>query len=277
MSTRQAMQSVASLATGWIVWCWVILWCGNSFLMSVPKYSIITVCLNAKDGLKRTLHSIEQQIFDNFEWIIVDGGSTDGTVDIVRDHPCVNHLISEPDEGIYDAMNKGIKISSGEYLLFLNAGDWLYNKKTLSDVEEHLKTDIVTGNLAVIDNSGVISLRKYDACKIDKKYLYNKTLPHQSTFIKKNLFYEYGLYCNEFKIKGDHDFFARVFSREISFSFSSVCIAFFCLDGLSFRMKKSRLFNHELVLVRKRNFKPLYRGYRGAKEIVWLINNFLKG
>lgn len=86
--------------------------------MSVPRYSIITVCLNAKEGLERTLRSIEEQTFNNFEWIVIDGGSTDGTVELIQNYSCIKRLISEPDEGIYDAMNKGIEISSGEYLFF---------------------------------------------------------------------------------------------------------------------------------------------------------------
>ena len=227
--------------------------------MSIPRYSIITVCLNANEALRQTLHSIEQQTFKDFEWIVVDGGSTDGTVELIQNHSCVNRLISEPDEGIYDAMNKGLEISSGEYVFFLNAGDWLYSNETLSDAEQHLKTDIVIGNLAVVDKCGFISLRRYETYGINKKYIYSKTLPHQSTFIKKKLFLTYGLYCKSFKIKGDHDFFARIITKGASFSFLPICITFFPLNGLSFQMKKSELLKNELMLVRKRNYSIAYR------------------
>jgi glycosyltransferase involved in cell wall biosynthesis len=244
--------------------------------MSIPKYSIITVCLNAKNGLIQTFHSIEQQVFDNFEWIVVDGGSADGTVDAVRDYPRVNHLISEPDEGIYDAMNKGIKVSSGEYLLFLNAGDWLYSKETLLDMEKKLITPVVIGNLAVVDRTGFISLRKYETYRINRDYIYNKTLPHQSAFIKKDLFLKYGLYCKDFKIKGDHDFFARIARKKIDFSYPGIFVSYYPLDGISSHFKQSKISKNELELVRKRNFSIIYRVNMHIRSVIFYLISKIK-
>ncbi|MGX9728407.1 MAG: glycosyltransferase family 2 protein [Candidatus Electronema sp. VV] len=227
--------------------------------MCTPRYSIITVCLNAKDGLKKTLHSIEQQTFNNFEWIVIDGNSTDGTVELLRNHPRVNKLISEPDEGIYDAMNKGIAISSGEYLLFLNAGDWLFSKETLTDIEEYLITPIVIGNLVVVYPSGVVSLRKHEYYGINRKYIYNRTLPHQATFIKRDIFFKYGFYFKDFKIKGDHDFFARIAKKRVDFSCCKIFVSYYPLNGISYFLKQSEISEKELELVRKRNFSVYYR------------------
>ena len=226
--------------------------------MNAPCYSIITVCLNAKEDLKKTLQSIEQQTFENFEWIIVDGGSIDGTIELIQTHPRVNKLISEPDEGIYDAMNKGINVASGEYLLFLNAGDWLYRKETLSQVEKNLQDDLVVGNMMVI-KYGKMILKEYKKFGINKNYLYYRSFPHQSTFIKNKLFDKYGLYNTDFKICGDYDFFTRLFRNNVSFSFLNFCVSVFPVNGLSFQMKNSKLLKREISMVRKNNFDLLFR------------------
>ena len=100
--------------------------------MSFPL-SIITVCLNDRIGFDRTAKSIALQSDQDFEWIVVDGNSTDGTADLFEGYSDrINHLISEPDDGIYDAMNKGIVLASGKYCLFLNAGDTLYDLKVIA-------------------------------------------------------------------------------------------------------------------------------------------------
>jgi glycosyltransferase involved in cell wall biosynthesis len=229
----------------------------------LPRYSIITVCLNAKEDLKKTLHSIEKQTFHNFEWIVIDGKSTDGTVDILRHHPLVAYLLSEPDDGIYDAMNKGIKLATGDYFLFLNAGDSLYNKTTLQDVDKHLTGDLVIGCMMCIlfdkNKQKKNSLRRFYDRDIGKEYLYNRTLPHQSTFVKREIFDKYGGYCKTFKIKGDHDFFSRIIVRGVKFSFLSFCVAIYPLNGVSHQMKKSKLVCDELCLVRRRNYSMAYR------------------
>jgi len=226
--------------------------------MSIPRYSIITVCLNAKEALAITLHSIEQQTFKNFEWIIIDGKSADGTIDIVQDHHCVTHLVSESDKGIYDAMNKGVNLANGEYLLFLNAGDWLYCNNTLQNVDSRLDNQLVVGDIAVVKDKKTY-IKEYGKFGINKRYCYTKSFPHQSTFIKKCLFDKYGYYCEEFKIRGDHDLFARFMMKNVPFSFLNFCISVFPLNGISFQMKKSKLLHDELLLVRTRNFSIIYR------------------
>lgn len=233
--------------------------------MGTPRYSIITVCLNAKEELKKTLSSIEQQTYRNFEWIIIDGQSKDGTVDVVRNHPCVTHLVSEPDEGIYDAMNKGGRLATGDYLLFLNAGDWLSSNSVLQKVDDHLNNDfhlsndLLIGDLMVINRHGESDQRRYKQRGIGKEYFYSQTLPHPATFIKRKIFERYGGYCEKFTIRGDHDFFARLAVNGVSFSFLPICISTFPLNGLSSKMKHSDLLKDELTIVRKRNFSIIYR------------------
>ena len=97
--------------------------------------TIITVCFNIKDEIERTCQSIVNQTWQNFEWIVIDGGSTDGTVDILKKYSDrINILVSEPDKGIYNAMNKGIKLSHGEWLNFMNGGDRFTSNDVLKEV-----------------------------------------------------------------------------------------------------------------------------------------------
>lgn len=103
--------------------------------MHTPQISIITVTYNAAQVLEQTIQSIIQQIFTDYEYIIIDGGSTDGTLDIIRQHANnITYWCSEPDEGLYDAMNKGMKAAKGKYVWFMNAGDEVYSPATLSSI-----------------------------------------------------------------------------------------------------------------------------------------------
>ena len=97
-----------------------------------PLISIITINFNDKIGLQRTFDSVFAQDFNDFEYIVIDGGSNDGSKELIEENTDkISYWISEPDKGIYNAMNKGIKVANGEYLLFLNSGDKFYNKKSL--------------------------------------------------------------------------------------------------------------------------------------------------
>lgn len=115
--------------------------------MEEVKISVITVCYNAVDTLEKTIQSVLEQTYHNIEYIIIDGGSTDGTVEII--HRYVDYLaywVSEPDRGIYDAMNKGIERATGEWVNFMNAGDYFYNYDVISNVFKVLqKADVMTG------------------------------------------------------------------------------------------------------------------------------------
>lgn len=124
-----------------------------------PKFSIITVTYNAEKVLEDTIQSIVTQSYKNVEYIIVDGGSTDGTLAIVnkyREH--IHTVVSEPDKGLYDAMNKGIKLATGDYLCFLNAGDGLHEDDTLLQIAHSLTRtilpDVIYGETDIVDSEG---------------------------------------------------------------------------------------------------------------------------
>lgn len=223
--------------------------------------SIITVCLNAGNSIEQTAASISQQTDRDFEWIVIDGGSTDGTVEFLQGLTGLDHCISEKDAGIYDAMNKGIGLSRGSYCLFLNAGDSLYDQYVIENVKKELKADLVIGSLHTCfpEDPGKNYIKCFDTQDIRAKYLYYRSLPHPSTCIKRDLFERFGLFDTSFRIVGDHDFFARVLLKEASKVFAPFCISTFIMDGVSTRLKRSTQFNEEMQRMRSKNFSPLYR------------------
>ena len=164
------------------------------------KISVITVNLNNRAGLERTIASVEAQSCRDFEWIVIDGGSTDGSRELITQHADrISYWVSEPDGGIYNGMNKGIRASHGSYLLFLNSGDCLYNKDVLAEVELLLQDqDFYVGRIA----DRAIDLKmtdEKDICSL----LTVTSLPHQATFTRRDVFEKYGMFCEDVLIASD--------------------------------------------------------------------------
>lgn len=154
--------------------------------MDNPKISVVTVCYNAVDTIEDTMLSVFSQNYDNIEYIIIDGGSIDGTLDIVKKYSDkVTYWRSEPDKGIYDAMNKGMQIANGYYLLFLNAGDYFYKKDILESISKEFDgKSIIYGNVMMhFDDHNQIYGGKFD-----KFRLTYENICHQSIFYPKEIF-----------------------------------------------------------------------------------------
>jgi glycosyltransferase involved in cell wall biosynthesis len=172
--------------------------------------SIITINYNRRDDLEKTLKSVFGQSYKHFEYIVIDGGSNDGSLAVIQENDAnITNWISEPDKGIFDAMNKGISLSTREYLLFLNGGDTFLNNDSLSLAVSYLnglKEDIIYGNILVEMSFGGKVVFNYPE-KLSFKYFLQRDLPHQATFIKRKLFEEYGVYDISHKINADWSFF----------------------------------------------------------------------
>jgi glycosyltransferase involved in cell wall biosynthesis len=199
------------------------------------KLSIITVNLNNRSGLLKTIESVVNQIFVDFEYIIIDGGSSDGSVDVIDKYASsVSYWISEPDSGIYNAMNKGIGKANGEYLLFLNSGDFLVNHDVLTQVFRiGITHDIVIGNCNVSKN-GKVFFHAKPPHDISLSAFWGKTIPHQAAFIKRDLFQKFGLYSENFRIHSDLEFFLKAFiAGNCSYLKIPVTISEYNLDGIS--------------------------------------------
>ena len=148
----------------------------------MPIFTIITVCYNEVGNIKKTLESSVNQTFNDYELIVVDGGSTDGTKDIILQFE--KHLswwCSEPDKGIYNAMNKGIAHAAGDYIIFMNAGDWFYDERVLENVcQKGLNADVIEGHTIRTDKMKRLKPLYDDIFE----RLFSDSISHQSTFIK---------------------------------------------------------------------------------------------
>ncbi len=178
----------------------------------MKKISVVTVCYNCEDTIEKTILSAIKQTYSTIEYIIIDGASSDGTVDIVKTYSKDERIIfiSEPDDGLYDAMNKAIDMASGDYIIFMNSGDIFASETVLSDIVEFLdgKNELVYGNVIRMKHGGRI-LEKYG-----NRYtpmfllLQGKMICHQSIFTRCDLMKEYG-FNTDFSITADYDFLTR--------------------------------------------------------------------
>lgn len=255
------------------------------------KLSIITINWNNAEGLRRTLESIAAQTNRNFEHIIVDGGSTDGSVDVIKEyestikqsvtiHQSTNQLkwVSEKDKGIYNAMNKGIRMAKGEYLLFLNSGDALENAEVVENFyKADIKTDIATG-IEKETNGHLIYPKKEE--ELSYSFFYDDTLMHQSTFIRRDAFERFGMYNEGNRIVSDWEWFFNALIRQnASYEPLDFVVALFDGDGISNSKRVLKAHNEEREGVRqrilprvRRDYNELKRLERMEKEYVYLKN-----
>ncbi|ADR19873.1 glycosyltransferase family 2 protein [Calditerrivibrio nitroreducens] len=183
------------------------------------KISIITPVLNAVDTIEDCIKSVQTQTYKNLEHIIIDGGSTDGTLEKIK--KLFNDkmiVVSEPDEGIYDALNKGIKLASGEIIGILHSSDFYYNDKVLEMVAEvflNYDVDSCYGDLTYVDKFDTSKIIRYWRSGYYKHGLFRLGWhpPHPTFFVKKQVYEKYGLYNTSFKIAGDYELMLRFLEK----------------------------------------------------------------
>lgn len=199
------------------------------------ELSIITINYNNRDGLRKTIESVVGQTFCDFEYIIIDGGSTDGSVEVIKEYADrIDYWVSEKDKGIYNAMNKGVFAAHGKYLLFLNSGDYLCNKEVINSFYLlSSDTDFVCGNIITDKGGGLKSPQK-----VTMNYFLYGTLPHPSSFIKRTLFNAHP-YDERYKIAGDWEFFTHhLIVQNASYKSIDLNVAIFDTTGISSTTKK---------------------------------------
>ncbi len=199
------------------------------------KLSIITVNLNNRAGLQKTVESVVDQTFRDFEFIIIDGGSNDGSQEVIEafNHR-ITYWISEKDKGIYNAMNKGIRKATGEYCLFLNSGDFLVNEDVLQMVfSQDFSEEIVAGDCNVSKN-GEIIFKAASPESITFSAFYGRTIPHQSAFMRRTIFEKYGYYSEKYQIHSDLDFFIRtLITGNCTYRHLKVTVSDYNMEGIS--------------------------------------------
>jgi len=218
--------------------------------VKISKVSIITVCYNASDVISKCLDSVEKQVTGNFsvEHIVIDGGSKDGTVDIVNGHSSPDHFISEQDNGLYDAMNKGIALSTGDVVAFLNSDDEYSDPKVLVDIVSEFRSSnskAVFGDLVVldaIDHDKII--RKWNAGP-KGNFKHGWMPPHPSLFVRKSVFNYSGNFNIDFKFSADYEWMIRALhSKNLSLSYLPRTIVKMRAGGLSNASLINRLKAH---------------------------------
>ncbi len=223
----------------------------------MPKVSIITINLNNLQGLIKTVQSVKNQVFTDFEYIVIDGGSTDGSYDYIASESALfSYSVSEADSGVYNAMNKGIQKATGEYCLFLNSGDYLYNSTTLQQIFEHKPTeDILYGDSI---NGDIYS--KYPEI-VTPLYLFRKPLLHQASFIKRSLFEQFGMYNESYKIVSDWEFFLKtLYQAKVSYKYIPN-IPIVCFDMGGINNTQQELVAHEKEQLLRSVYAEQYEEY----------------
>ncbi|AKB45099.1 glycosyltransferase family 2 protein [Methanosarcina vacuolata] len=220
-----------------------------------PKVSIITVCHNAEEFIENAINSVLKQKYENIEYIIIDGASTDNTLSIIDKYKSnIAFLLSEPDNGIYEAMNKGITAATGDILYFLNSDDIFYDEYVIKRIVEMFKnnkdTELIYGPVIVRDpitNKSFIKSHKH----ITKFFFIYSVICQQGIFYKANLFKKCGQFDETYKIVGDYEWELRAFYKyNIKREYCRDIISIYLHGGMSSSKKFSSLLieEHETVL-----------------------------
>lgn len=212
-----------------------------------PQISIVTISYNAVAFIEETILSVVNQTYPHLDYIIIDGGSTDGTIDIIRKYQAkISYWISEPDNGLYDAMNKGIKVAKGEWINFMNCGDTFYSNSVISQ----LFNKPVAADYSVVYGNVIF---KYATHSQKASEGHSKYMPacHQSTFCRTAFMKDF-LFDTKYKIAADFDFFHKLYQTGHPYLYKDVTVSIFdAANGLSSQNKYLR--NKEFIYIKEKN------------------------
>lgn len=221
----------------------------------MPLFSIITVCLNENKRIRECVDSVLNQKFKDFEYIVIDGKSTDGTVEFLNS--ISNHLTyfeSSPDTGIYNAMNKALHRVNGEYIYFLNANDCFHDAQVLQDASEALKynpeIDVLHGKLMFTENNSPAECKNNVVFEFeDINDFYTKNLPQQCFFFKRSLFKKIGFFNEKYTICADYDFTTKAIIKKYNFHFVNRVFCDFDTTGISGMLPKKRIKQKREIII----------------------------
>ena len=215
---------------------------GKGEVKEAPFISIITSTRNAAHQLPNAIKAVRRQSYSNFEWIIIDGASTDGTVDLIRKcGDIVDHWISEPDGGIYEAWNKGLWFARGEWTCFLGADDWLWEPDVLLKLSRSLEQAyppfrVVYGKVAIVNRAGEILF--YEGTpwgQVRHRFQSIMSIPHPGLMHHRSLFEEHSVFDISFRIAGDYELLLRELRHRDALFVPDIVVAGMSIDGISSR------------------------------------------
>jgi glycosyltransferase involved in cell wall biosynthesis len=251
-----------------------------SQLFEEMKISIITVCYNSEKTIKKTFESVAAQSHKNIEYIVIDGASNDGTVDLIKNNTSLIDLwTSEPDKGLYDAMNKGIAMATGDLIGILNADDTFHHNTVIKEIAQfHNSKDIdaSVGNIIQHDEEGKVK-RVYSAKNWNPEKLKIGFMPaHPGIFFKRELFEKFGNYQLDFTIGADYELITRFFLKNrISWEYSGITTTSMLVGGLSSSgMSSYKLISKEIAKALSRNGIK-YSQLKINNRWVWKILGFV--
>lgn len=220
------------------------------------KLSIITINLNNKEGLQKTIESVFSQTFTDYEFIVIDGKSTDGSVELIEKHSDkTGYWISEKDTGIYNAMNKGIRQAKGEYLYFLNSGDALYESSTLEKIfAEDPHEPFICGNFYMEQEGKLTPDTSYKErdWRLSLYDLFAGFLCHQAFFIHRSNFEKYGLYSEELKVISDWKlFYQGIAIDRLAVRYVDTFISIYNMEGFSTQIGGEIIYKEKLQVCRE--------------------------
>ena len=222
-----------------------------------PKFSIITVTYNAEKVLEDTIQSVIFQTYRNVEYIIVDGHSKDNTMEIVskyRNH--ISKVISEPDKGLYDAMNKGIRMATGDYLCFLNAGDEFHDNETLQKIVQSLKgkdlPDVIYGETAIVDEKGhFLHMRRLSTPEqLNWKSFKQGMLVCHQAFLARRELAVHDLYDCQYRFSADFDWCIRIMKKAKCLHNTRLTLIDYLNEGMTTRNHKASLKERFRIMVK---------------------------
>ncbi len=229
------------------------------------KISIITACLNSGSTIEKTIQSVIEQNYKELEYIVIDGGSTDRTLEILKKYQKnISLLISEPDNGIYDAMNKGIARATGDIIGIINSDDW-YEPGVLELVKKFFQrsdADVLYGRLNKIKKNGEVVVPEISSIE---KIRYEMAIPHPTVFIKHKIYEKYGTFCQKYKISSDFELMLRLYTKGVKFDFLDKIMANFRHGGLS--EKQGKIAEKETLEIARQ-----YLSYAPLEERNYLKN-----
>ncbi|NPA41718.1 MAG: glycosyltransferase [Aquificae bacterium] len=237
----------------------------DSEIIRLPLVTIITVVLNRKNELEETIKSVINQTYPNIEYIIIDGGSTDGTLEIIKKYEdYIDYWVSEPDKGIYDAMNKGILLASGQWINFMNAGDKFYNYEVVEKTSTLMKTDkyeVLYGDSVV----NYIRFKRFFKAKDIAYIKYGMPFSHQACFVKSYLHKQFPFDLS-FILASDYNFFFNLYKNQFQFFKVNMIIAECQAFGRAFLDRKNVLTEYKKI---NNNISKLYIAKEYIKGLVW--------
>ena len=220
---------------------------------NLPLISIITVVYNGEQYLQETIESVLNQNYDNIEYIIIDGGSTDGTIDIIKKYEDkIDYWISEKDRGIYDAMNKGIDVANGGWINFMNAGDSFYDNKVVFNIfKNNIEECIIYGNTNVIYDDDYSKIKK-----VDFNFIKGMPFSHQSVFTCSKILKQYK-YNIKYKIYADFDFYLKCYKNNISFYYVDIIVSNYLNNGVSSVLDISQEIEKNMIIKKYLNVNSM--------------------